>query len=119
MSNMQIDGVLAQIRQLQQQTKFSVPSVRPDALAPGLKPGGVNGAAPADFGKLLRQGLESVNAAQSKAAETVTAFERGVPGIELSTVMIESQKANVSFRAATEVRNRLVNAYQEIMNMPI
>ncbi|RYG62881.1 flagellar hook-basal body complex protein FliE, partial [bacterium] len=36
-----------------------------------------------------------------------------------STVMIESQKASVAFRAATEVRNRLVNAYQEIMNMPI
>jgi flagellar hook-basal body complex protein FliE len=49
----------------------------------------------------------------------VTAFERGVPGVELSTVMIESQKASVAFRAATEVRNRLVSAYQEIMNMPI
>jgi len=33
--------------------------------------------------------------------------------------MLESQKANVSFRAAVEVRNRLVSAYQEIMNMPI
>jgi flagellar hook-basal body complex protein FliE len=49
----------------------------------------------------------------------MTAFEKGVPGIELSTVMIESQKATVAFRAATEVRNRLVSAYQDIMNMPI
>jgi flagellar hook-basal body complex protein FliE len=47
------------------------------------------------------------------------AFERGVPGVELPQVMLELQKANVSFRALTEVRNRLVNAYQEIMNMPI
>jgi flagellar hook-basal body complex protein FliE len=116
MSNMQIDGVLAQIRSLQQQTKMNVPSVRPEALTPGGKPGGV---APSDFSKLLRQGLDSVNAAQTQATNTVTAFEKGVPGIELSTVMIESQKATVSFRAATEVRNRLVNAYQEIMNMPI
>ena len=119
MSNMQIDSVLAQIRQLQQQTKLNAPAVRPEGLLPGGKPGGVGAAAPADFGKLLRQGLEVVNAAQSKASTTMTAFERGTPGVELSTVMIESQKATVAFRAATEVRNRLVSAYQEIMNMPI
>ena len=119
MSNMQIDGVLAQIRALQQQTRINAPAVRPDALAPGAKPGGVGGAAPTDFARLLRAGLDSVNAAQTQASDTVTAFEKGVPGVELSTVMIESQKATVAFRAATEVRNRLVNAYQEIMNMPI
>ena len=45
-------------------------------------------------------------------------FEKGVPGVELPQVMLEMQKANVSFRALTEVRNRLVDAYQEIMNMP-
>ena len=45
--------------------------------------------------------------------------QRGVPGIELPQVMLEMQKASVSFRAITEVRNRFVNAYQEIMNMPI
>jgi flagellar hook-basal body complex protein FliE len=42
-----------------------------------------------------------------------------VPGIELPQVMLEMQKASVSFRALTEVRNRFVSAYQEIMNMPI
>ena len=42
-----------------------------------------------------------------------------MPGVELPQVMLEMQKASVSFRALTEVRNRLVNAYQEIMNMPI
>ena len=119
MSNLQIDSVLAQIRSLQAQTKLNVPAVRPDALAPGAKPGGANGAAPTDFSRLLRQGLDSVNQAQTQATNAATAFERGVPGVELSTVMIESQKATVAFRAATEVRNRLVNAYQEIMNMPV
>ena len=119
MSNMQIDSVLAQIRSLQQQTKMDVPAVRPEALGGAAKPGVVGGAGQTDFGRLLKQGLDSVNAAQTQATKTVTAFENGVPGIELSTVMIESQKATVAFRAATEVRNRLVSAYQEIMNMPI
>jgi flagellar hook-basal body complex protein FliE len=44
---------------------------------------------------------------------------RGVPGVELPEVMLEMQKASVSFRAVTEVRNKLVEAYQTIMNMPI
>jgi len=46
-------------------------------------------------------------------------FERGVPGVELPQVMLEMQKANVSFRALTEVRNKFVEAYREIMNMPL
>ena len=41
------------------------------------------------------------------------------PGVELSQVMLEMQKANVSFRALTEVRNKFVEAYREIMNMPL
>jgi flagellar hook-basal body complex protein FliE len=119
MSNMQIDSVLAQIRQLQQQTRLNAPAVRPDAIAPGAKAGATGAAAPTDFSRLLRQGLDAVNAAQTQATNTAVAFEKGTPGVELSTVMIESQKATVAFRAATEVRNRLVSAYQEIMNMPI
>jgi flagellar hook-basal body complex protein FliE len=42
-----------------------------------------------------------------------------VPGVELPQVMLEMQKANVSFRALTEVRNKFVDAYREIMNMPL
>ncbi len=114
MSNKAIDGVLAQIRQLQQQTKLNAPAVRPAGAQAQCAAGGVNGAGPADFGKLLKAGLEGVNDAQTRATNTAVAFEKGTPGVELSTVMIESKKATVAFRAATEVRNRLVNAYQEI-----
>jgi flagellar hook-basal body complex protein FliE len=71
------------------------------------------------FANVLKQGLDQVNQAQSRAADLATQFERGVPGVELPQVMMEMQKASVSFRAITEVRNKFVNAYQEIMNMPI
>jgi flagellar hook-basal body complex protein FliE len=116
MSNLHIDGVLAQIRALQQQTKIGLPAQRPDALNGAAAAGA---AGQASFANVLKKGLEAVNAAQSQAATLATRFERGEPGVELSQVMIESQKASVSFRATVEVRNRLVNAYQEIMNMPI
>jgi flagellar hook-basal body complex protein FliE len=81
---------------------------------------GVGGAKEtSSFANVLKQGLDQVNRAQSSASDLATKFENGVSGVELPQVMIEMQKANVSFRALTEVRNRFVSAYQEIMNMPI
>jgi flagellar hook-basal body complex protein FliE len=107
MSQMEINQVLAQIRALSAQTQAS--------------PAG--GAAPAaggsDFAKLLRDGVAEVNQSEQRSSALATAFERGTPGVELPQVMLEMQKASVSFRALTEVRNRLVTAYQDIMNMPM
>jgi flagellar hook-basal body complex protein FliE len=117
MSNMQIDSVLAQIRALQQQTKIGAPSIaKPDALQGA---GAAQGAGQVSFASVLKQGLEAVNATQAQASTLAARFERGEPGVELSHVMLESQKASVAFRATVEVRNRLVSAYQDIMNMPI
>jgi flagellar hook-basal body complex protein FliE len=113
MSQMEIDRVLAQIRNIAAATK-------------GGGIGGLNGAAPtapgaadSGFANLLKQGLEKVNATQSRATTLAAQFEKGVPGVELPQVMLEMQKANVSFRAVTEVRNKFVEAYREIMNMPL
>ena len=121
MSSMQIDSVLAQIRHLQQQVKLGSQGViRPGneaAAAAGAQ--GAQGAQGANFANLLKQGLASVNEAQNRATSVATQFEQGVPGVELSQVMLEANKASVAFRATVEVRNRLVSAYQEIMNMPI
>ena len=69
---------------------------------------------------MLKQGLDKVNEAQTKASSISPRASSGaMPGVELSTVMLESQKASVAFRATVEIRNRLVSAYQDIMNMPI
>ena len=127
MSNLQIDSVLSQIRALQAQTRIGLPNgpnagTGPAAVAQAAGLAGVNGAQQVNgpsFASVLKAGLDQVNATQQSATALRDKFERGVPGIELSQVMIESQKANVAFRATVEVRNRLVNAYQEIMNMPI
>jgi flagellar hook-basal body complex protein FliE len=108
MSQMQIDAVLAQIRSLSSSAGAIHKSATPAAAA----------GTPA-FGALLKQSLDAVNTQQQSAAAMADAFERGVKGVDLATVMLESQKASVSFRAVTEVRNRLVNVYQDIMNMPI
>jgi flagellar hook-basal body complex protein FliE len=72
-----------------------------------------------EFANILRSGVEQVNQQQQRAGQLADAFERGTPGVELPQVMLEMQKASVSFRALNEVRNRLISAYQEIMNMSL
>ena len=52
-------------------------------------------------------------------AQLANAFEIGKSGVDLTDVMIASQKASVSFQALTQVRNKLVQAYQDIMQMPV
>ncbi len=73
----------------------------------------------ADFSSLLQQSLASVNETQQKAGKMVEAFETGTSNISLAEVMVETQKANVSFQAAVQVRNKLVEAYKDVMNMPM
>jgi len=77
------------------------------------------GTVPQSFSELLRTSVEKVNDMQVSAAQAAEAFERGSAEATLPEVMIALQKANLSFQAMTEVRNRLVTAYQDIMNMPI
>lgn len=76
-------------------------------------------AARTDFSALLKDALNDVNQLQSSSSAMKTAFERGDEGIDLPQVMIASQKASLSFEAVAEVRNRVLNAYQEIMNMQV
>ena len=71
------------------------------------------------FGSVLKDSIDKVNETQMESAKMSNAFERGEPGVDLTQVMISMQKASVSFQAMTEVRNKLVTAYQEIFNMPI
>src|SRR4029077_16329120 len=69
--------------------------------------------------KLLKTSIDAVNQAQTTAYDMAAALERGDKSVALPEVMIALQKANLSFQAMTEIRNRLVSAYQEVMNMPI
>ncbi|PZN32753.1 MAG: flagellar hook-basal body complex protein FliE [Proteobacteria bacterium] len=122
-SSLQVDAVLAQIRAMQSQIRgAAAPANQAAKVAAGAglgphKTTQVPGTP--SFAAVMKQGIEHVNQAQQRAGQLAAQFERGVPGVELPQVMLEMQKASVSFRALTEVRNRFVSAYQEIMNMPI
>ncbi|HLS82567.1 MAG TPA: flagellar hook-basal body complex protein FliE [Steroidobacter sp.] len=115
---MNVDSVLAQIRAMQSQIRSA--GGAPEQLARTAAQSGAGApAAATSFSNVLRQGLDQVHQAQQRASSLAAQFERGAPGVELPQVMLEMQKASVSFRALTEVRNKFVDAYQSIMNMPI
>lgn len=110
MNEISPDQLLSQIRSLSK--NLQMPSVSPpDAVG---KPEGRT-----DFSNLLKSSLDAVNEAQQTSGALKTAFENGTTDASLAEVMIASQKADLSFRAVTEVRNKLVQAYQDIMNMPV
>ena len=88
--------------------------------APGAMPESAPGAAPkVDFGALVAKSINSVNETQKGASALAEKFELGDPNVDLVRVMVEMQKARVSFTAVSQVRNKLVEAYREVMNMQV
>jgi flagellar hook-basal body complex protein FliE len=90
----------------------------------GVGAAGAAGAAGApvagnDFAKVLKSSIDGVNARQIEATGLQRDFELGVPNTNLTDVMISMQKANLSFQQMVQVRNRLVTAYHDIMNMQV
>jgi flagellar hook-basal body complex protein FliE len=113
-----INQLLMQMREIRGQIQS--PEVNKPDLASVVN--GVQGAGKSEasgFGEMLKQAVDSVNETQAKSSALQRAFEMGEPGVDITHVMIQMQKASVSFEAMNQVRNRLVSAYQDIMNMPI
>jgi flagellar hook-basal body complex protein FliE len=89
--------------------------------APAL--GGTAGASGARSGpsflELMQKSLEQVNQSQQAADTAAVNFQTGQNGTSLEDAMVSMQKANISFQAAVQVRNRMVSAYTDVMNMQI
>lgn len=73
---------------------------------------------PGDFAAMLKASLDQVNTAQA-GEQLAQAFEQGAPNVNVEDVIISLQKADVSFQTMVQVRNKLVDAYQQIMSMPV
>lgn len=102
-----IDNVLAQLRAA-------------SAMASGNVPANTaNKDIGTDFGQVLKTAVDQVNNAQQETNKLAKQFELGAPNANLQDVMISLQKANISFQTMVQVRNKLVTAYQDIMNMQV
>ena len=70
------------------------------------------------FASDLLAAIRSVNATQMQAAETKTNFE-AAGDVNVTDVLIDSQRASVAFEATLQVRNKVLKAYQDVMSMPV
>lgn len=79
----------------------------------------VAGAGTTDFASVLKSSLDGVAQAQNRATEMQNAFVLGDDKVSLSDTMIAMQKANISLQTTIQVRNKVVAAYNDIMNMQV
>lgn len=112
-----ISQVLAEMRNLRAQIQPAQqlqPEVSPTKIAPSSNVPNVE-----SFGNLLTSAINSVNDTQQTSGALQKAYEQGDPNVSITQVMIQSQKASVAFDAVTQVRNKVVKAYEDIMKMPV
>ena len=116
-----IEAMMAQLKAAA--TKPAAPSLGAGALG-GLgglgAPAALNeGPSKVSFSDALKNSLEQVSNSQKHAEELGQKFAMGDDSVSLSDTMIAMQKSSISFQATVQVRNKLVSAYHEIMNMQV
>ena len=72
-----------------------------------------------EFSNMLKNAIDGVNEIQQESVALKKAYETDKPGVDLTQVMVASQKASIAFQATTQIRNKVVEAYRDVMNMPI
>lgn len=106
MNTSAVDGLLAQMRVA--------------AAAAGLRePSQAAPTAKVDFSNVLKSSLDGVAQSQAKAEAMQKSFVLGDDRVSLSDTMIEMQKANINLQTTVQVRNKFVQAYNDIMNMQV
>jgi len=106
MSNMNVNQVLEQMQTMSVEASNKSQSFD-------------NNSGMEDFAALLKQSIDGVNETQKTAGKMTKEFETGESDANLAEVMVSVQKASVSFQAMVQVRNKLSDAYKEVMNMPL
>ena len=106
MNEVNMDQLLIQMRAMADKASH----INETAITEGNKP---------DFSNVFKNVVDQVNSSQKASGELQAQFQMGNTDVDSTDVMIKSQVASVSFQAMTQVRNRLVSAYQEIMNMSV
>jgi flagellar hook-basal body complex protein FliE len=117
-----IQSVIAQMRAMREavQGEWQRAQQEPDV---GIARPSIGEVRPAEapsrnFGTMLADAIKQVNETQSEATRLSNAFVKG-ESQDLVGTMVALQKSTVAFQAVAQVRNKLVSAYQDIMNMPI
>jgi flagellar hook-basal body complex protein FliE len=105
---------------LQQLQSMAAQAAGGSTAAAGASAAGESGAATTGgFASALKASLDKISGDQTKAVGESQAFELGASNVSLNDVMVDMQKANVGFQFGLQVRNKLVSAYNDIMQMQV
>ena len=100
-------------------TPTTMPTAVRPTLAPKVSPSQVAGGADGGFSGALKSALSSVSAAQNESGRLQREVQMENPKVSLEETMVAIQKAQIGFQATLHVRNRMVQAYTDIMNMQV
>lgn len=107
--NNNMNSILAQMQSIESMAKS--PPLE-------LSPSNLKSDAPS-FKDMMVKAVDTVNESQQAAGNLRQRFEMGDESVDLAQVMVSMQKSSISFQALTEVRNKLLTAYKDVMNMPV
>jgi flagellar hook-basal body complex protein FliE len=105
-----VGAMLARMEALEAASKPAQPSAMREASQP---------IASVDFATLLRDAVREVSAAQNAAQAKAQSFQLGDRTVSIEDVMISLQQASLAMQGMVAVRNKLVEAYRDISNMPV
>lgn len=106
MNTSAVDSLLAQMRVAAQAA--GIRETTPSSQTPKV-----------DFSNVLKSSLDGVAQVQNKSESMQKAFVMGDDKVSLSDTMIAMQKAGINFQATVQVRNKFIQAYNDIMNMQV
>lgn len=111
-------SLYSEMQAMAQQARMPVHAMPLKSMEPnGVQ--AVTNSSQADFSSMLKGAIDNVNATQMHARSLAVAVENGDDGVTIAEAMIASSKASIAFEATMHVRNKVVEAYKEIMTMPV
>ena len=117
-SQTDIQAVLQQMRALRTQAREGVVAAEGMRAADSTREAATVNGSTSTFGSHLKNAIDTVNQLQKTSSATANGFLTGEHN-DLVRVMVDGQKSTLGFQAMVQVRNRMISAYQDIMNMPI
>ncbi|MBV1959284.1 MAG: flagellar hook-basal body complex protein FliE [Pseudomonadales bacterium] len=115
-----VNQVLSQMRNMRAEMPNALQGIDQVSGDSGIsKLKGIQGTQETGFGEMLSNSINAVNDLSSQSTQLTSAYSQGDPNVDITQVMVAMQKSKISFEAMSQVRNKLVTAYKDIMNMPV
>jgi len=113
-----MESLLAKLNAAREALSQGVGASAANIAATGAKGASAN-VAGVDFGSLLKASVDGVDRDQAQASTMAAKFQLGDPKVSLEETMVAVQKASLSFQQLVQIRNRVIAAYHDVMNMQV